>query len=215
KAFEYYKKLDIEESYINSSRFCLPKCRQKSCFQKEKTVMEKQKDITQGKTYILASKISSYIVIELCFLLAILPIIISSFFIIPSISNLFIYLGVGILLSPAWVAMLASILNVQKKDYDHGFKNYWVRYRTNFLDSIKVSLSYCLIVGIFIIDMEYIQNTHFDWILPLFVILGIVVTLLYFYTLILSAKFKFDLKSLILLSVSTLLLDWKISLKLL
>ncbi len=150
---------------------------------------------------------------EACFLLAILPTSVLSILIIPSISNIFLY-GLFLLpVGPAWVALLANVGFIQRDNYDHVFKGFWKRYKSNFVDSLKLTLIYIILIAIFLLDMEYIKNSRYSWIVWLFLLFCLFFTVLFVFSFSIAARFKFNAKSFLLLSISYLLTDWITTLK--
>lgn len=176
--------------------------------------MEEHRDATEGKYYRWSERISSYFFVELAFLIAILPAGIGMFFLIPTLNNILLYGLFLILMGPGVGALIATVETLQTSEVSAPFFTYWKKYRKNLKDSLLLTGIFSFILVICIVDYTYFKGTQWDFASWFFVILLLIATIIYEYSLTIGMKFSFRLRDILRLSITYLLTDLVTTLKL-
>lgn len=176
--------------------------------------MEEHRDATEGKYYRWSEKISSYFLVEMAFLLSIVPAGIGMFFLIFTINNILLYALFFSLMGPGVGALIAMVEALQSSEVSAPFFTYWKKWRKNLKDSYLLTILFSIIFVICIVDYTYFKSTQLDFASWFFILLLLLATIIYEYSLVIAMKFSFRLRDIVRLSITYLLTDLVTTLKL-
>lgn len=176
--------------------------------------MEEHLDVTEGKYYRWSEKISNYFFIEIAFLLSIVPAGIGMFFLISTINNILLYALFFSLMGPGLGALIAMVEALQSSEVSAPFFTYWKKWYKNLKDSFLLTTLFSIILVVCIVDYTYFKGTQLDFAPWFFILLLLLATIIYEYSMVIAMKFSFRLRDILRLSITYLLTDLVTTLKL-
>lgn len=142
--------------------------------------MADYRDACDNKIYLLTSKIIYIFIINVCFLVSILPIILY-FFISEETLSIPILTFLGILIGPALSTMFSVMGKLINNKQDIATKDFFHFYKINFVQSIFVATIINIVLMICYVDIGYFFSTNMKIISYLFIALAIFVGALSLY----------------------------------
>lgn len=134
--------------------------------------MADYRDACDNRIYLLTSKIIYIFIINVCFLISILPIILY-FFISEETLSIPILTFLGILIGPALSTMFSVMGKLINNKQDIATKDFFHFYKINFVQSIFVATIINMVLMICYIDIGYFFSTNMKIISYLFIVLAI------------------------------------------
>jgi len=177
--------------------------------------MEQKRDFTEGKLYVISTKVYQLIMVFICLLMACSPSLFLLLFLERSIRYIWLFAVSVFPLGPGVAAGFSTMLLILEGEINSPFRDYWKKYFINFKDSSKLWILYIFSMMVCLIDINYLNGTEFNSLSWLLLLIMIVLSNIIIFALIISVKFSFRTKDILKLSMYYNVTQFPIALKIL
>ncbi|MBO0419820.1 MAG: DUF624 domain-containing protein [Vagococcus fluvialis] len=158
--------------------------------------------MSQSKVALIVEKISQLLMINVCFFITTLPLMMAFIMLKPAIFTIPIYFIVGIPLGPSLFSIVYCLNKISAEHEIQVFKAFFSYWKRVFKLSLILTMFLMMVISVGIVDLQFFSTISFlQWLNPVIILLISLSLIIYSNALFLHQKEKSSVKELIKISI--------------
>lgn len=158
--------------------------------------------MSQSKVALIVEKIYQLLMINVCFFITTLPLMMAFIMLKPAIFTIPIYFIVGIPLGPSLFSIVYCLNKISTEHEIQVFKAFFSYWKRVFKLSLILTMFLMMVISIGIVDLQFFSTISFlQWLNPVIILLISLSLIIYSNALFLHQKEKSSVKELIKISI--------------
>lgn len=158
--------------------------------------------MSQSKVALIVEKIYQLLMINVCFFITTLPLMMAFIMLKPAIFTIPIYFIVGIPLGPSLFSIVYCLNKISTEHEIQVFKTFFSYWKRVFKLSLILTMFLMMVISVGIVDLQFFSTISFlQWLNPVIILLISLSLIIYSNALFLHQKEKSSVKELIKISI--------------